>query len=707
MYCSERDNFGFCPSTARKNLTDIDNIAALPVSQKTRIYLISAKVIPQMSFGTHISKIPKKDLATSQNSIARALWINQPKWRSKSLLQAILSQPHRTDPAFATAYSAIFELVRMCHTAPWILPKLQRTLQSEARAKHSLANSLLDAAELLHIQLDQNFGISFAGCKPVNLQDVHPKDIRKALQQVVRHACYTATPPTRKDFSRPTGILDHKQSTRFLVQKQSNDSCGTPDASRFESICVGCVLTNDRLASTGWTDNSLCRFCNATKESLPHLLECENLHELIGPPVQHEFGNNFMTMGHIHHPKFIARKRLLCLSARDLESSVHFEAGAYEKLWTDGSVIYADCFWLRTATYAIVDSCGHVRKQGQVNHWNLAELWAVVTSCALATQPTIVHSDCLTVVQQASEIFDGKPVHQDWACKEWWNFLFQLFHLRTQQCSQPFVIRWIPAHCLDTLSEVEITEAMAMQKKTTRENILNNRKADQAARFSAKKLAPVHPDMQTRANKAIDAHHAWLVSLHKLLPTSDPGDPHVKSQDTGPADVPLDQCKLRFPSWHWHLPKKHFPWKPKIPLHMKCPTRWAHTGTEWRTRCAFLRQLSWVQDAEQSYSFTELAAVFHASGFKLDGDTQLLTFFDMYKIIRERMQYMSKQPDCDCFPGRFDSTFPRSCGRVLPQGCIRGGIPYVTDSARLLIARLFQAGAGKTIDSWRLPLADF
>ena len=69
--------------------------------------------------------------------------------------------------------------------------------------------------------------------------------------------------------------------------------------------------------------------------------------------------------------------------------------------------------------------------------------------------------------------------------------------------------------------------------------------------------------------------------------------------------------------------------------------------------------------------------------------------------------YLKKMPECDSFPGTFDTAFPRSRGRVLPQGCIRGAIPYFSNEAKLLVGRLFAAGAGRTIDSWRIPLADF
>ena len=295
----------------------------------------------------------------------------------------------------------------------------------------------------------------------------------------------------------------------------------------------------------------------------------------------------------------------------------------------------------------------------------------------------------------------------NWACKEWWQFLQRLVALRKQVCDFPFGIEWIPAHCFDDLPEYMITETLASSANTTREHVLNNRAADRFAKSLAHKLAPVHPDMQRCADRAIEQHHAWLVVLHTWLPTCDPATNEELQTASSSQEITIDQCRSRFPAWHWNLSKRHFPWRAKIPYKLKQPARWNHTAADWRTVCAFLRNLAWMVDQDQSFSFTELAAVFHHEGYRLEGDNTVRTFFDVYKYIRESLMYMKKMPECDSFPGTFDTAFPRSCGRVMPQGCIRGAIPFFTDEARLLVARLFAAGAGRTVDSWKLPLADF
>ena len=130
MYVSDRNSFCFEDARLKKVLEDIDNIAALPVPHQTRVYLIgskASKVIPQIAFGSHISKIPQKAINSIQNAIARALWVGKPKWRAKSLLQAVLSAPHRTDPKFACAFNTVLEVIRMCHMLPHTVPMLQRT----------------------------------------------------------------------------------------------------------------------------------------------------------------------------------------------------------------------------------------------------------------------------------------------------------------------------------------------------------------------------------------------------------------------------------------------------------------------------------------------------------------------------------------------------------------------------------------------------
>ena len=77
IYTSERSHFCFSEARLKKILDDTDNIAALPVGRATKAFLIGAKIVPQMSFGAHITKIPQQALKKIQNAVAKALWVGQ------------------------------------------------------------------------------------------------------------------------------------------------------------------------------------------------------------------------------------------------------------------------------------------------------------------------------------------------------------------------------------------------------------------------------------------------------------------------------------------------------------------------------------------------------------------------------------------------------------------------------------------------------
>ena len=153
IYTSSRCAFGFTDGSLKRVLTDIENIGALPVTMATRVFLIGSKVIPRLTFGSHVSRIPKTKLDVIQNAISRCIWGRRPKWRSKWLVQAVFGKPHRTDPRTACAFSTIFEVIRSCHSDPAIFSKLLLTHRAGQHLPHSLASRFNQACEVL-----QNLG---------------------------------------------------------------------------------------------------------------------------------------------------------------------------------------------------------------------------------------------------------------------------------------------------------------------------------------------------------------------------------------------------------------------------------------------------------------------------------------------------------------------------------------------------------------------
>ena len=185
---------------------------------------------------------------------------------------------------------------------------------------------------------------------------------------------------------------------------------------RLENVLIGCVLTNDRLAASGYVNTAACRFCDQEKECLGHLLVCPRVHEHLGAPILHDFGSNFATLGHFQHPWYVAKRRLQCSDLETIPIASAFSLEHSERVWTDGSVLFANNFWITHATYAVLDEARQIRYRGVVQHWNLssyaAELWAVLVACATAMFPTTIFCDCKSVVEQTQFIF-RVSLHRD------------------------------------------------------------------------------------------------------------------------------------------------------------------------------------------------------------------------------------------------------------------------------------------------------
>ena len=425
-----------------------------------------------------------------------------------------------------------------------------------------------------------------------------------------------------------------------------------------------------------------------------HLIyDCEPLHALTGVPIHHELGENFSLLGHIAHPQFIARRRLQFTLAADLEVSETFDPSCLVRLWTDGSLVLGESFWLATATYAIVDEQINIVKKGLISHWALsayaAELWPVVSACVTASTKVIIFSDCLNVVNHAQHLFQGGSVDPSWSCLEWWQALEKIVHLRSRDVARPFWIEWIPAHKLEHIPDYLLSDDLAALHNTTVEHITRNRRCDIAAKEFAQGLCPINLEMFSEMKKAVETHQRWLINLHAMMPTGDPGAGLIHGNDENDDAAP------------------DLPWRPKIPKRLPPPPTWKAPKEDWDTLCAFLSGLYWQVDCSQSFSFCELAVFYHQAGFCLSGDLEVCTLYDIYKLMRECILQLSKMPNVDAFPGLFSSTKPRSCGRVLPQGCIDGAIPFHSDEVRVMIASAFAKGAGRQIESWRLCIGDF
>ena len=450
MYTCARKAFHYDLSVHRHILADIANIGALRIPGKVKNLLIGAKVIARLTFGCHVSQIPKRELGQIQNAIIRALWHGKPKWRAKWLVQAIHGQPHRTEPVIACAVTTLTEFVRCCRKTPELVPAIKRTQSSAHEHPHSLWSRLQHACSILDVEISYEFGLRFRGSQPFALDKLQPRELKPLLMQLARQAAYQCVDHrSRKDFAQPGGLLDLTATTKLLQSDTTYRGPVITPARRFHSVVVGCTLTNDRLFAAGWVDSPQCRFCSSAKECMTHLVyECTVLHELLGKPVLHELGRNFALLGILEQPPFLAKRRLLCSVPQTITFS--FQADRTVEFWTDASVLWADRFWITVATFAVVDINLQVCKKGVVNYPTLssyvAELWGLLQACLLTPFRVHVYCDNKTVVDQANFLFQNNDIDPSWICQEWWGCLRALHQARFPFHPQPFQATWIPAH---------------------------------------------------------------------------------------------------------------------------------------------------------------------------------------------------------------------------------------------------------------------
>ena len=160
------------------------------------------------------------------------------------------------------------------------------------------------------------------------------------------------------------------------------------------------------------------------------------------------------------------------------------------------------------------------------------------------------------------------------------------------------------------------------------------------------------------------------------------------------------QAAALYPQWHWSTPVSQFRWKPKIPSDLAPPKSWRHGHKTWTVVIGFLADLKWKCSGDESISF----CAFHADGRRLPGDQSGVTFRDLYKILREALLFLHKSEEAQPFPGSFNSTKPRACGRIMPQGCIEGAAPYVSAKGLTMLAQLFCLGADRRLETWTIPV---
>ena len=702
-------------SKVNKIILDARNIAVLPLQIPHKTKLLGGKVLPQATFGALINMIPKQVTDRITSAIAHALWTGRPHWRSKFLVVGLLSKAHRVDLVLAKAYTTVLDFLRVLHLDATMRCRCMALFKCAADTKNNMMRHVIDAFNVFGITIDDQLSISFHGSAKIPLLELHAKDIKRLLAALAANACYfKAQTRARKDFQKPAGILDLDLTRSSLSELKKITIGAIPASSFLDAVQTGCLLTNDRLCAASLVTSPQCRFCGFEKESTPHLVhECHELHRQIGAPCCHEFGSNFAMMGIVEHPLGFVKQRLSWSKPSAISIVPLQRFGVTLPLWTDGSVLGGNAFWITAGAFAIVDIQGNLVKSGPVFHWGLSafttELWAVLEAAALADSFVHIFMDCKSVVDRFQVLVNLPEVPHDWSHGNWWKFLLHLWTHKFGRNHEAFQISWVPARLCESMPVEMISNELAYSCKSTVLDIDCNRRADFAAKTCCERHAPLHTSRYHDLPQIILEHHKWLIEVARLLGHED------ETRITNPLhddDVELnedDEQHLRnfFHRWPWVQPPGSLLWTPAPQPAFAKPASWKNTDADWLMFCNFLGTLQWDQAPTLSWSYFELACIFHLRGFTWENvNPAAFQIASLVPKVKKACISIRKSAAHSLLPGHHNPDKNRSIGKTLPSGTIDGVSLRCSSYELLRLGRFIYYGGNHRLSSWPFVLCD-
>ena len=722
---TEQATTAWDPSQTFKILKDLKSIKALPCPIRIKEHLIGMKVTPQLAFMPHLSAVPKKDLKKVQDQLASIIWKNRPMWRCRWLIIAILANPHRSDPFLARAYCTIVETV---HYLKHCDSHDRHIWQTQVEDNHYKPNSLLcvfrNACSQLDIVHTQAFHLSFFGSHSICFLDFGKKELQNLLKNVVRHQCYKrATEIKRKDIKPCSGFLNFPLTTKCPRRFKKEIINGVPLSSFWESLSVGCTVTNDRKAKAGFCSSNICRFCKSEPESLEHIIDNCSAAPLSSekPECPEQCGPNFKLLGIVECPQNLASWRLQISSTAQIPTKVWNTKTPSNRvtLWTDGSCENPDLFWETCGGFAIVDELGNKVACGKVSHIALCsytcELWAIIWAFCNAEQPIECRSDSKTVVDQILILIETHTVSPSWMHFEWWCFLRTIYLQRLACVCKPLSVTWIPAHVLEHLPCELISHQLATLHHTTWTDIFCNRMADKIAKLTCKtnKHANLN-DFHLLCEKIGKWQH-WLAKLNAKI--SELNQTEYLSQDKPQIEDKLENkpgstiqpgqltiahptqfFEAALPKWLWN-PIESVVWKTEAQCDFQA-TYAAISQADWNCAIEFFQVIQWHCDDAFSTSFIELAYLFWDEGFKFQDCNSPAKVATMIRKCAN--QFNKAENNHQLLPGAISSK-AKSNGKTFPAGLIVGAYPKIKSNTLKKIAIAFFHGKSQCLKDWLTP----
>ena len=534
------------------------------------------------------------------------------------LVFCLLAPSHRVEPICARAYCCILDFWRFIHSHPHRIQQCVELLRLPQLPKHSLLGQVSDALHLFHLGFTPMLDLVYAG-NHIPILHVGVRDIKPLLQNLAVQYCYEqAGKQSRKDLSKPQGLLDLSLFKTFYAMYTKPYTKELDLTCHFESQSVGCTVTNDRRCAAGYTESNACRYCNSSTESLAHLvIDCPGPKPLIEPPC-HEFGPNFRLLGLFEHPVAVGKHRTSYMPILEENDSPFLPDADRSEVWTDGSVYFTSNFWLTVAGYSIVSAQGEVLEADRILFPNLssyaAELYAATRAFVSASTNISIYTDCKSIVDQFAELQLHQLVPSTWSHRFWWLIILRTWRCRTSFSDCPLQLIWVPSHVGDNLENADITEEIAARHGTTVRSIILNKVADKAAKTAASHAAAIHPQMWNATRDAVYQRQLFL-SRWNFHIGFNPSAPATADDEPATSLDPLEAMKKRFGRWDWIQNASAFSWSSTAKI--DCSQGWFKKlrPDDVDTFFRFMHSLHWRVDDSAKTAYVELAFLFWKRGF--------------------------------------------------------------------------------------------
>ena len=215
-------------------------------------------------------------------------------------------------------------------------------------------------------------------------------------------------------------------------------------------------------------------------------------------------------------------------------------------------------------------------------------------------------------MDQFNILIDQRYVDSSWTHTGWWRAILRIYVSRDVNGCQPVRLFWIPSHIGDDIPEFLISSAFAADHGTTVQNIICNRKADQAAKRIAAASLPIEVQMFSQMQQAVFARQYFLARLNELSTPEVPGTVVVDEIPACEGNISLQR---KFGRWDWNQNIADFPWRFVHVLDTSGPWFSQHSSSDITTFVGFARALAWKVGEAFCTSYMELAFLFQKRGY--------------------------------------------------------------------------------------------